>query len=286
MSKGGERAPRMRLSEVKRDRFLEVLGQTGNRRAAAKAIGVEPRLMDQRRAFDPVLDRLWEEALDQAHRRLSGADGPFDCIGAREFNVIRRGPDGRLKLYASGAKRWNGQVEERFLAALAACGNMSAAARAVGFSESSVWQRRAKFPAFAQRIEEMLEQAEVALELRIAWEAGTPYGPVDPEAARAEAAGLPEVGRKFDPDLAMRFLKWRAEKNRTGKAPSRGGRPEKVWTFEESMALLEKKLDAFGKRQEAEKLAGGWSKDEGGRLIPPGWVRAEGGEGGEGAEEA
>ena len=96
MGEGGERAPRMRLSEGKRDRFLEVLGQTGNRRAAAKAIGVEPRLMDQRRRFDPVLDTLWEEALDQAHRRLSGANGPFDCIGAREFNVIRRGPDGRL----------------------------------------------------------------------------------------------------------------------------------------------------------------------------------------------
>lgn len=277
-----ERGPGRRLSGAKRDRFLEVLGQTGNRRAAALAIGVEPRLMDQRRRFDAVLDRQWEQALDQAHRRLAGAAGPFDCIGAREFNVIRRGPDGRLKLYASGAKRWNGQVEERFLAALAACGNMAAAARSVGFSESSVWQRRAKFPAFAQRIEAMLEEAELALELRVAWEAGRPPGPVDADAARAEAAGLPETARAFDPDLAMRFLKWRAEKNRTGKAPSRGGRPEKAVTLDETVDVLHKRIEAFTRRDNAEKLAAGWSRDENGCMIPPGWVRAPGGDGGGG----
>jgi hypothetical protein len=42
MGEGGEKAPRMRLSEVKRDWFLEVLGQTGNRKFAAEAIGAAP----------------------------------------------------------------------------------------------------------------------------------------------------------------------------------------------------------------------------------------------------
>src|SRR4051794_39441041 len=54
-------APKTRLSAGKRAVFLEVLGQTGNRSLAAEAIGVEPRLMDQRRAFDPLLDRDWRE---------------------------------------------------------------------------------------------------------------------------------------------------------------------------------------------------------------------------------
>lgn len=40
----------MRLSQERRETFLTVLGETGNRRMAAEAIGVEPRLMDQRRA--------------------------------------------------------------------------------------------------------------------------------------------------------------------------------------------------------------------------------------------
>jgi hypothetical protein len=205
----------MRLSEGKRDRFLEVLGQTGNRRAAAKAIGVEPRLMDQRRRFDPVLDTLWEEALDQAHRRLSGANGPFDCIGAREFNVIRRGPDGRLKLQASGAKRWNARVEERFFAALAACGNMSAAARSVGFSIATVAHRRTHWPAFARRLEEALEEAELLIEFRLAtWgsDVRDPHAPGGGAASGDPAAVPAAAPEKFDPDFALRFLKWREQK--------------------------------------------------------------------------
>jgi hypothetical protein len=89
------------------------------------------------------------------------------------------------------------------------------------------------------------------------------------------------VARKFDPDLAMRFLKWRAEKRRTGTAPSRGGRPEKTWTFDETVHELDRRIVAFGKREEAKQLAEGWQKDEKGRMIPPGWVRVGGdGEGG------
>jgi hypothetical protein len=37
---------------------------------------------------------------------------------------------------------------------------------------------------------------------------------------------------------------------------------------------LDKKLKAFGGREEARKLAEGWTKDEQGRMIPPGWTRA------------
>lgn len=57
-----------RLTPEERARFLEVLGETGNRKAAAAAIGVEPRLMDQRREHDPELDRDWEEAVEAVHR--------------------------------------------------------------------------------------------------------------------------------------------------------------------------------------------------------------------------
>ncbi|HWH21669.1 MAG TPA: hypothetical protein VNT25_00050, partial [Allosphingosinicella sp.] len=130
-----KQAPRMRLSPEQRDRFLEVLGQTGNRRFAAEAIGVEPRLMDQRREFDPLLDRQWEEALDQADRRLAGAAGPFDCAGGRELNVIKRGRGGRTQIVASGPKRWNRGVEDRFLSALGMCGNIAAAALSEGGKE-------------------------------------------------------------------------------------------------------------------------------------------------------
>jgi hypothetical protein len=103
----GERkkqGPRTRLSGEKRDRFLEVLPQTGNRRFAAEAIGVDARSMDQRREFDAALDAAWEEALDQADRRLAGATGPLDRSG---MNVIKRGRCGRLQITRAGPKRWS-----------------------------------------------------------------------------------------------------------------------------------------------------------------------------------
>jgi len=46
-------------------------------------------------------------------------------------------------------------------------------------------------------------------------------------------------------------------------------------SFDESIALLDKKLKAFGARQRKEQLAQGWAEDEEGRMIPPGWVRTE-----------
>jgi len=286
MTKGkkGAQAPRMRLSAEQRDRFLEVLGQTGNRSYAAAAIGVEPRLMDQRREFDKLLDEGWEAALDQAHRRLSGAHGPFDCIGGRELNVIRRGPKGRLRLIRAGPRRWSKKVEERFLAMLAVSGNIAGSARAVGFTESCIWQRRRKWPEFAARIEEMLEDAEVRLEFRMAtmgsdtnaraFGEGETAAP-GTEHAREEA----EAGLRFDPDLALRFLKWRQQKKagygHRGRA--RKGPPER--SFEEAVQSVLGKVEAISRHGNRKKLAEGWSQDENGYMIPPGWVRAGDGDG-------
>jgi hypothetical protein len=209
----------MRLSGQKREKFLEVLGQTGNRRLAAEAIGVEPRLMDQRRRFDPLLDRQWQEATAQADRRLAGASGPLDCIGGDEPMVIRRGPGGRARIVKAGPRRWSRPVEERFFAALERCGNIAASARAVGFSQGCIAQRRRKWPYFARRMEEALEVAEVEIEFRMAAEVRGiggdgrfPQGGVGPDMA----AGESDRPQPFDMDAAMRFLKWREEKRRGG----------------------------------------------------------------------
>jgi hypothetical protein len=109
---------------------------------AAEAIGFEPRLMDQRRQYDALLDRQWIEALDQADRRLAGVEGPYDpAAGEAEAVVVKRGSSGRLQLQRAGGKRWSRAVEDRFFATLAMCGNISASARAVGFSQSCIDQR-------------------------------------------------------------------------------------------------------------------------------------------------
>ncbi|MFN3388880.1 MAG: hypothetical protein ACK40O_08090 [Allosphingosinicella sp.] len=45
------------------------------------------------------------------------------------------------------------------------------------------------------------------------------------------------------------------------------------------------KLSALARVREREQLASGWSRDEEGRMIPPGWVRADGGAGSGGPED-
>ena len=224
---GGGRRPYERLSAEERARFLEVLRETGNRKAAAAAIGIEPRLMDQRREHDADLDRDWEAAVEACHQRLSAAEGPFDCPQGAGPNMVRRGKNGRLQLVAAGEGRWSGEIEERFRTALRACGNVRAAAHAVGFSESAIWQRRRQWPAFAQMLEEMLDEAELALEFRIASmgsnvAAGDGYAPEAESACGAPTPSPSLQGRgiegatpqPFDPDFAMRFLKWREERRR------------------------------------------------------------------------
>lgn len=222
--------PLRRLTQARRERFLEVLAQTGNRRMAAEAIGFEPRLMDQRRRYDALLDRQWIEALEQADRRLAGIDGPYDpALGDAPVVVVKRGSNGRLMLQRAGEKRWSRAVEDRFFATLAMCGNIAASAQAVGFSQSCIVQRRRKWPDFARRLEEALEDAEVEIEFRMAAEVrGLRRGNGDSHFAQGGAgpdrpAGESDCPPPLDMDAAMRFLKWRQEKKagrgRRGRVP-------------------------------------------------------------------
>ena len=251
MGEKKKQGPRMRLSQEKRERFFELLSQTGNRKSAAEAIGVDPRLMDQRREFDAAFDRAWTEALDQADRRLEGARGPLDTSG---MQVIKRGRDGRLQLVAAGAKRWSRPVEERFFAALSASGTISAAARAVGFSVNCIDLRRRKWPDFARRMEEALEAAEVEIEFRLAdrsrgpaAERGSPGGGGAGEAGAGEAGAMAE---KFDPDLALRFLRFREEKRRgRAKGRGRGPVPRRLEDVKESIL---QKLEAIARHRARE----------------------------------
>ncbi|HEX2763475.1 MAG TPA: hypothetical protein VHM92_06470 [Allosphingosinicella sp.] len=219
----GRKPRRWRFTAERRERFLEVLAQTGNRGLAADAIGVEPRLMDQRRGYDPLLDRQWREAGAAAERRLAGIEGAYSEAGG-EVLVVWRGPNGRRQLRKPGAKRWSRAVEDRFFGALAMCGNIGASARAVGFSQSCIDQRRRKYPEFARRLEEALDDAEVEIEFRVAAEVrgqmGTrtstcpPAGPEDGAKMGTRTSTCPLPDQPLDLDAAMRFLKWREEKRR------------------------------------------------------------------------
>jgi hypothetical protein len=244
---GGERRPYRRLTGEERGRFLGVLRETGNRTAAAAAIGVEPRLMDQRREHDAELDRDWTDAEEEAHRGLSEAKGPFDCRPVGKLNMIRRGKSGRLQMVAAGAGRWTAAVERRFHEVLRSCGSVRAAAHSVGFSESAVWDRLRKWPAFAEAVERVLDEAELALQLRIAC-MGNNILPEEGEMPETPAHDpVPIAPVPLDPDFAMRFLKWREEKRRGRGRHAPRARPPSI---EEVTEKIVRRVEAIKRHRQ------------------------------------
>jgi hypothetical protein len=243
---------RRRLTQARREKFLKVLAQTGNRRMAAEAIGFDARLMDQRRRYDALLDRQWTEAAAQADRRLAGIEGPYDEEAGETPLAIGRGPNGRLQLRKCGEKRWSRAVEDRFFATLTMCGNIRASAKAVGFSDSCIAQRRRKYPDFARRFEEALDDAEVEIEFRVAAEVRGSRHNGDSHFAGADGsspAPMPESDspQPLDLDAAIRFLKWREEKRR---GRGRRGRVPKPPSIEEVTAKIIRQVKAIKRQRE------------------------------------
>jgi hypothetical protein len=285
MDETGGKKPRRRkvkrFTAERRAAYLEHLRRTGNGTAAAAAIGMHRDCAEKRRKRDAAfaLDCMAAEA--EAARILAGATDCFDGVADPASQIIRRGPNGRTMIVATRQRKWSKTVETIFLDALRHSGNISAAARAAGVSLTTIYKRRREWPAFAGKLEQALDDAEVAIEFRVACEAGGSEDEVEckQDAAGSETEAEPRPPQKFDPDLAFRFLKWREEKRR-GRAPRRGRVPAEP-SIEEVRDEVVRRVAAIKRHREQDQLAEGWTRDEEGRMIPPGWVRAAPAEGGE-----
>ena len=75
----------------------------------------------------------------------------------------------------------------------------------------------------------------------------------------------------------MRFLKWREQK-RTGPTGRRARWQRPPRSLDEVKGSILRKLSALERHHRAQKLAEGWTEDENGYLIPPGWVRKTNGD--------
>lgn len=214
-------AGRRKFKGEKREAYLEGLRRTGNNNAAAREAGICVSTGPRCRKREPEFEALCLEAVAEAQRRLAGAEGPFDGCDEAAFESIRRGADGRRKIQALGNRRWSKLREERFFAMLRECGNVAASARAAEVSREAVWKRRREWPSFARRFEETMDEAEIALEYRIAC-LGTNWTEDSEQAdfGHAADAGAAAGAAAFDPELALRFLKWREEKKRRLRAPT------------------------------------------------------------------
>lgn len=221
MAKALGRRRRWRWTEARRARVIEGIAETGNVTAAAEAAGTSWNAVDRLRKRDPEFARQCEEAARAADERLGRAESAFD--GTEDgFQAIRRSSKGRWQVAAVRKGYWTKATEAAFFGYLRETGNISAAARSVGSDPSSVFERLRKWPDFARRWEEVLEDASLTVEFRLICQDGAASG--GPSVESAAEAGA-EAGRaKFDPEFALRFLKWREEK-KNGRARRRGSIP-------------------------------------------------------------
>ena len=216
-----QKQKRRQFTAERRARFIADLRRTGNHASASRAAGITDGGARRYRRRMPEFEALCIAAVQEAQRRLAGAEGPFEDCVETAFESIRRSSDGRVKIQALGKRRWSRRKEEMFFEVLRECGNVRASARAAGVSAEAVWKRRREWAAFARRFEETMDEAEVALEYRVAC-LGTNWfeeAEASDHAVAVEAAGETAAAEAFDPDIALRFLKLRAEKKR-GTAPS------------------------------------------------------------------
>jgi hypothetical protein len=263
MGGAGRRPRRTPWGVAVRERFLAALRETGNVSASARAAGASPQLFYGRREREPEFAAAWNAALTESAAVLKAAETPFEAgrwraepvipsgsakgrkpAPAEGEKVIRRTSNGRMQIAAARPGQWTASTDKAFFALLRQTGNLSATARAVGFDVSSVWERYRKWPAFAREWERTLEEASLELEFRLLCLgnnvlAGEGGGTSGTEEAGSEAA-------KFDPEFALKFLKWREEK-RQGRGRRRHGPREP--SIEEVRKSILSKIEAIERQR-------------------------------------
>ncbi len=286
--------------------FLDRLALTGNATASAEAAGVDVSSAYNRRQRYPAFREEWVRVLGEREGRAGGGklhplsplvgsglslDGresesaatPLTPLahGESTLSLKGRGAGGEVvarttafgvKLIRTGATRWSAGAEERFLVELSASASIRRAAAAAGFSQAAIYRRRLKQSVFAA-----------------AWDAAIETGKARVEALLVEAAT-----HSFDPDSlpisddqprisvaeAISISKRAATGAKSaGKAKFDWGEEAAQMHEDEVAALREKimgKLERVRERDDREKLAAGWARDEEHECwVPPQWVRRE-----------
>ena len=175
-----------KVHAARRKAFLRVLGETGNKSLAAERAKVSYAWIGYNRARDPAFRRATDEAVARAAARLAGQPRPpsgwgfldgaelvVRGTGGAAFREAQRGRTGqRVQIARARVLQWSPRLEDRFLAVLAATCNVRAACAAVGIGASSAYAHRRRWPAFAARWRDAVEQGYLRLECGLIEAAG------------------------------------------------------------------------------------------------------------------
>ncbi|MEA3061671.1 MAG: hypothetical protein QOJ94_1452 [Sphingomonadales bacterium] len=234
-----------RIDAAAKAAFVAALRGGARREDAAEAAGFSLMGFYGARARDPAFKAEWAAALAApaaAERRVRA----YDERGTERGEVRIAAANRRLfQRRRRRHVRFDAAAQAIYLAHFSTDGDSRAAAAAAGVSPSTVRLHRNTDPVFREahkqalaeayeylRIESVRQRLAAQERLRAAIEAAEPASP--PELA-AEAAA------EFD-----RTMKLLARVDRKPRAPDRYGPRHGRWTFEQAIALLEKRLDALG----------------------------------------
>ena len=140
-----------RISTKREITYLRTLAETGNATIAAARAGVSRTWAYKRREVDARFDALCREMAARFRETRPASEPPHPTLSPRG-----RG-DKRVRVNRDRAGGWTAATEARFLAALAATGDVPLAASSVGKAAASAYTRRQMRPGFAQAWAEALE---------------------------------------------------------------------------------------------------------------------------------
>ncbi len=188
--------------------FLRALAVTANVTLSAHRAGIDKSTAYQSRKASPLFDRLWTQALDDGRAALAHGCVPGEIAATDPRPLsIRSSKSGKVCMMATGEGRWNDQTESDFFAALAATGNVRAAARAIGMSTAALYNRRKLWPAFDARWDEVVLLASERLAVQLLTSASNV---IDPQEAE-----LPDFDMSVDQAIRVAQL-YEARRNRNG----------------------------------------------------------------------
>jgi hypothetical protein len=238
-------------------RFLRALEESGNVSLACQTAGIGKDRIYRLRREDPAFAAAWDSAKAEFARQAEAEDGIDLEALRRDGLAVRRGRGGTVQIVSAHPAAWTKRDEELFFAYYRESGNVSASARAAGFSGKAAWERANAVPAFRERLAEAKREATERLDFYLVEEGTNLLKGAD--------------GRPRDPQLAMWLLK--REDARAAGTLKRGAAVGAPPPIEEVTESILRKVEAIERHRNRERLAEGWTQTEDGDWIPPGYGR-------------
>jgi hypothetical protein len=273
-------AHKAKLAGKWRKRFLSTMARTANAGLSAQMAGVDKTTAFALRKRDPGFAAAWVRARDWGRARVKAEGRPvFGCgrprgdkrgetLDPRPLKV-RRCREGGTETVRCGEGRQSPQSDQIFFANLAAGHGVRRSAAMAGFSTTALYNRRMIDPQFAARWALARDQCVARNDMLLI---DCVPRTLDPEISEA-AEHLPrptiseaiQIQRLYRPREEGGGGVWGRGVRRGRGLPDRSG--------EEAIESILAKVEAIERHAEPAKLAQGWTKDEEGHWIPPGWVR-------------